>query len=146
MSSRTVKRYVLNGSDIGEIGLRAAIAGVANVPVLYLNGDDKACAEARAIMPWITITTTKISVGLQTAKELARDAVIATIVRDVGRALEQFQAARPYFISAPVRLSIQLRWPYAFLKTAVRLFRHPWRNLLRFEAPNIAALVDEKVL
>jgi D-amino peptidase len=146
MSSQRVKRYVLNGHDVGEIGLRSAIAGSVNVPVLYLNGDDKACAEAQAIMPWIVTTTIKISTGLQTAKELPRDAIMATIASDVARALQQFPASRPYSILTPVQLAILLRWPYALMRKAKTLFMRSCREPLLFEAPSIITLVNKKIL
>lgn len=146
MSSRKVLRYVLNGSDIGEIGLRAAIAGEANVPVSYLNGDDKACAEARAIMPWIITTTTKISISLQSAKELPRDTVMANIASDVAKALQINTSPCAYYLSGPIRLVIQLRWREAFLKRVRSFFKRSRRNFLRYEATNITELVNEKVL
>jgi D-amino peptidase len=36
----------LNGREVGEIGLNAALAGYLGVPVALVTGDDRACAEA----------------------------------------------------------------------------------------------------
>lgn len=40
----------LNGREVGEIGLNAALAGSVGVPVALVTGDDKACAEAVALL------------------------------------------------------------------------------------------------
>ncbi|MCW5852297.1 MAG: M55 family metallopeptidase [Anaerolineae bacterium] len=36
----------LNGREVGEIGLNAALAGYLGIPVALVTGDDRACAEA----------------------------------------------------------------------------------------------------
>jgi D-amino peptidase len=62
-SSRRVQYYKLNGSLIGEIGCVAAMAGVMGIPTVFLSGDDKACAEARALIPDIVTVQTKQGLG-----------------------------------------------------------------------------------
>ena len=45
--------------EVGEFGLGALLAGHFGVPALYLSGDDKAAAEARALVPGIVTTVVK---------------------------------------------------------------------------------------
>lgn len=45
--------------ELGEFGLGALLAGSLGVPALYLSGDDKAAAEAAALVPGIGITVVK---------------------------------------------------------------------------------------
>jgi D-amino peptidase len=45
--------------EVGELGIAALLAGHFGVPALYLSGDDKAAAEARALVPGIATTVVK---------------------------------------------------------------------------------------
>ena len=47
MSSQSWFRVTVNGREIGEVGIDAALAGAAGVPVVLVTGDDKVCAESR---------------------------------------------------------------------------------------------------
>lgn len=70
-SSRTVEYYKLNGQRVGEFGMRAYMAGTLfNVPVAFLAGDDKAVAEARALVPDLVGVATKQGTGLESALSL----------------------------------------------------------------------------
>jgi D-amino peptidase len=71
-SSRTVEHYKLNGRPIGEFGMRAYLAGtVYGVPVAFLSGDDKAVAEAQALVPELVGVATKQGTGWESALSLA---------------------------------------------------------------------------
>ncbi len=48
--------------EVGEFGVAALLAGEFGVPALYLSGDDKAAAEARALVPGIAATVVKTGV------------------------------------------------------------------------------------
>lgn len=52
-NSSSIQNVWLNGERIGEIGILAKIAAEYEVPNILVTGDDKACAEARAILPEI---------------------------------------------------------------------------------------------
>ena len=45
-SSASIQGMWLNGREVGEIGVDAAIAAEYKVPVVMVSGDDKICAEA----------------------------------------------------------------------------------------------------
>ncbi len=70
-SSREVKSYQLNGEAIGEFGCRTLLAASLGVPTIFLSGDDKAVAEAKAFLPGIETVTTKIGGGIQWALHLS---------------------------------------------------------------------------
>ena len=95
MSSIRIKRYVLNGNEIGEIGLRSVMAGELDIPVFYVNGDDKACTEAKSIMPWIVTTVTKHSRGIQKIARIPCSEVFKLIREDVYIALKSAEKMRP---------------------------------------------------
>ncbi len=58
-SSSSVQNVWLNGERIGEIGILAKIAAEYGVPNILVTGDDKACAEALALMPEIVLCEVK---------------------------------------------------------------------------------------
>ena len=71
-SSRTVEYYKLNGRPIGEFGMRAYMAGtLCNVPTAFLSGDDKAVAEAQALVPGLVGVVTKTGLGPEAAQSLS---------------------------------------------------------------------------
>ena len=70
-SSKTVEYYKLNGAPVGEFGMRAYMAGTLfGVPVAFLSGDDKAVAEAQALVPELVGVATKVGTGLESAVSL----------------------------------------------------------------------------
>ncbi|MBI4027169.1 MAG: M55 family metallopeptidase [Verrucomicrobia bacterium] len=70
-SSREVKSFHLNGEEIGEFGCRTLLAASVGVPVIFLSGDDKAAAEAKAFLPDIHTVTTKAGGGVEWALHLS---------------------------------------------------------------------------
>ncbi len=90
-SSKRIEHYKINGQFVGEFGARAMMAGTFGVPAVFVSGDDKAVAEARALVPGIHAATVKQGLGrelalhlsAQAARELIRT-VAAEAVRDMG--------------------------------------------------------------
>jgi D-amino peptidase len=66
-SSREIASYTLNGEAIGEIAQFALWNGAFGTPLIYLSGDDAACAEASALIPRITTTSVKRGLGRNSA-------------------------------------------------------------------------------
>jgi D-amino peptidase len=54
--------------EVGEFGVAALLAGESGVPALYLSGDDKAAAEAQALVPGIATTVVKTGVRREAAR------------------------------------------------------------------------------
>ncbi len=79
----TIYEVFLNGREVGEIGLNAALAGSLGIPVTLVTGDDKAAAEAKELLgDGLQTAIVKRAVGryaaeclgLEKARELIRDA------------------------------------------------------------------------
>ncbi|MFX0098513.1 MAG: M55 family metallopeptidase [Candidatus Hodarchaeota archaeon] len=102
MSSRAVEYYTLNGELVGEFGLRAAIAGEIGVPTIYIAGDDKACEEARKLIPNIVTTVTKVGTGRESADCVPPEKVYEMLHDDVQVALSRFNEIKPYIVDKPV--------------------------------------------
>lgn len=103
-SSKTVEYYKLNGEAIGEFGCRAAMAGAFGVPTVFLTGDDKATAEARAAVPGIVTVDTKLGLDVEQALHRPRDTVRAEIRAGVAESLRRRRSIAPYLIPGPYHL------------------------------------------
>ena len=61
--SKTYQWMKVNGTEVGEIQIRAAEAGEMGVPLIFLSSDDVGIAEAKKFMPWIETVETKKAMG-----------------------------------------------------------------------------------
>jgi D-amino peptidase len=106
-SSLTVEYYKLNGRPIGEFGMRAYMAGTLfGVPTVFLSGDDKAVAEARALVPALVGVATKEGLGLESALSLAPGRARRLIREGAARAAELARDRR----IPPVKLAPPYEW------------------------------------
>ena len=77
----------VGGVELGEFGLGALLAGHYGVPAVYVSGDDKVAAEARALVPGVTATVVKLGITRTSASLTPPDEARARIRADVERAL-----------------------------------------------------------
>jgi len=73
--------------EVGEFGLGALLAGHFGVPAVYLSGDDKAAAEAEALVRGIVTTVVKAGITRLSAALCPPEEARARIRADVERAL-----------------------------------------------------------
>src|SRR5205814_2745543 len=80
----------LNGRPVGELGINAALAGVAGVPVALVSGDASLAAEAKALLgDNVATVVVKEAVSRHAARSVA-PAVACRLIRDgVTAALKQ---------------------------------------------------------
>ena len=95
----------LNGMLVGEIGMEAALAAEAGVPLKFVSGDDLGCREAEALGTGVVTCPVKTSLGADAAlclapsesavrlREAAKKAVLTTVV--------------PFTVKAPYEIRIQ---------------------------------------
>lgn len=110
MSSRTVESYTLNGKSIGEFGLRTYLAGHYGVPTALCTGDDKAVAEAQALVPNLVGVVTKVGLGLEAARSVS-PARAQDLIRDgASEACKRVQAKQiqPGRIDPPFRFEVRV--------------------------------------
>ncbi|MHA1731756.1 MAG: M55 family metallopeptidase [Promethearchaeota archaeon] len=146
MSSRNVEYYSLNGELVGEFGIRAAIAGELGVPVTFLSGDDKACEEARRLVPGIVTVEVKRGTGWESADSLPVPVVHDLLREGIGKALAKVGDIPPVLVDHPVTLEIASRsWFHALNHFRKGAKRSGTRTAV-FEASDMRALVDRGVL
>jgi len=100
-SSLSIERYVLNGIPMGEFGCRTVLAGSMGVPVIFVSGDDKMMAEARALVPGIFGAQVKIGLAPQMALHMAPEDA-RDLIRDTARrATLGIDSIAPYVLPGP---------------------------------------------
>jgi D-amino peptidase len=107
-SSASIQGMWLNGREVGEIGVDAAIAAEYEVPVVMVSGDDKCCAEARSWLPDVVTCLTKKGTGPQSADVLPLEESRRLITQKTKEALAKRNEIRPITIDYPATI----RWDY----------------------------------
>lgn len=113
-SSLQVEYYKLNGCFIGEFGLRAYIAGMQGVPVIFLSGDDKAALEAKWFIPEIVTAAVKWGKGTETALHLSSECACGVIREAAALAVRKREGIPPFTgFKPPYTLEIRYIHPQA---------------------------------
>jgi len=113
--SHRVRRIILNGKEIGEIGLSLTYANYYGVKPVFMSGDDKAVTEAKVYVPDINAVTVKRSISErcgecltpQLTYQLIRDSIIKGLSSD-----KSFSADLP---SSPYEMEVAYKRPWVAL-------------------------------
>lgn len=109
MSSATITSVKLNGVEVPEGGMNAAIAGHFGVPVVAVSGDDAAVAEVRKFTGAIAGAEVKRAISFHSATTLTPKAAQDLVKAQVKSGVEQRFAARPYVVRGPVTLEMSFK-------------------------------------
>jgi D-amino peptidase len=107
-SSASIQGLWLNGREVGEVGVDAAIAAEHKVPVVLVSGDDKTVAEARAWLPQAAVCETKKGTGRQSADLVPVEQAHLLIRQKTAEAVRCRKAMPLLAVTYPVTL----RWDY----------------------------------
>jgi len=104
----TLYEVRINGQKCSEARLNAAVAGTFDVPVVFISGDQHACADAREFLPWAETVEVKQAIGRYAAASLSPAQSCAAIEEGVARALREASArgAKPYRFEPPIALEV----------------------------------------
>ena len=118
ISSATVRAIRVNGQEMPELGLNAAIAGYYKVPVIMLTGDTETCRQARALLGDGLVTApVKEAIGRVAARlfpaEETRQRMKAAAREAVGKikTFTPFRPASPYNVEVEFHNSGQAELP-----------------------------------
>ncbi len=92
----------LNGTEVGEGGLNAHLAGALGVPVIMAAGDSAFALEIRALIPGIRAVVTKTSIGSSAARMLHPEVVRTRLRGAIAEALANRAGARALRVTQPV--------------------------------------------
>ena len=102
----TFKEIYFNGLRVGEIGFFALWAGIHNIPLTFLSGDDAACEEAKELIPDIVTTSTKKGITHGFALLYPESQVRADLERGAAEAISNAGKIKPLGMSGPVEVKI----------------------------------------
>lgn len=139
-SSRTVDWMRLNGKEIGEIAQFALFAGLRDVPLIYLSGDEEGCREAEGEIPGIRTSTVKWGLGTNCEITLSSVASRQLIRSDIVEAIAGHRASpvRPLKLDGPYALEV--RWKTTALADEMEFNRGAERvddQVTRFVSRNL---------
>lgn len=104
----TVYQWIkINGREVGELAIDAAIAGTHGVPPLLVVSDDKAVAEAREFFPGITTVTTKIGYSWNAALSKHPRRVLKEIETAAQTAVANRATAKSFAFNSPLEVEIR---------------------------------------
>lgn len=109
MSSATLAAVKLNGIDMPEGGINAAIAGHFGVPVVAISGDDAVVEEVQGLLPDIEGAIVKWSSGFHSARTLMPEAGYERIRQAVSAGLADLRAVEPYRLEGPIEVDITFK-------------------------------------
>lgn len=112
ISSTNWVRASINGVDVGESGLVAAIAGSFGVPVVFVSGDVATCREVEALLGiGVVQAPVKIGLGRYSARNLQSADACALIEEKVVEALSDRDRWPTPYVVEPAELRIDLHTP-----------------------------------
>lgn len=109
ISSANLTAVRINGVDMMEASINAAIAGDFGVPVVMISGDDATIEEARSTIGDMEGAVVKWSYGFHSARTLMPEAALAVIDERVRAALTRLDDFQPYRMDGPVELEISFK-------------------------------------
>jgi D-amino peptidase len=107
ISSRVVASVIVNGIEMGEMGLNAAIAGYYGVPLIFVSGDLAVTREVQALLPNTITVAVKEAVSRTAAKCLHPNKARLLIKKAVQTAIKNRDHIQPYVINPPIVLTIR---------------------------------------
>ena len=139
-----ISRVLVNGQELGTIGIHAALCGAQKVPVALVSGDNHACAEAEVLLPGVRTCTTKWGFGFQAAKLR----IPSTVRAELGEAVTGALAAAPlppvWNLRPPFMMEATVAQTEVLDRTvfsAPRQERRDGRNVI-FRGDDLAYLVE----
>ncbi len=108
ISGGTVRAIRINGRELPEMGINAAIAGYYKVPVIMLTGDTETCAQAMSLFGDAFVTAAvKEATGRFAAKLLPQDEARARLTEAAKQALGRVGKVQPFRLEAPYAFEVE---------------------------------------
>jgi len=108
--AHTYRGYIyslsFNGTEVGEIGTDAAIAGHFGVPIILVTGDAAACHEARSLLGDIEVVAVKEGISRYAAKCKSLEESHRLIREGAKRAMGRILGGIPFTFNALVEAQV----------------------------------------
>ena len=109
MSSANYAAVTLNGIEMPEAGINAAIAGHFGVPIVMISGDDAIVEEAQGLIGDMEGAIVKWSYGFHSARTIMPEAAYALIGEKVSAGLRRIDELEPYRFDGPIQVELTFK-------------------------------------
>ena len=109
ISSVVIDSIVINGLEVGETAINAAIAGYHGVPCVFLSGDLTVTKEAEELIPDIITVSVKEGVSRTAAKCINPRKTGKLIKQGVSEALKKRDLIKSFTFNPPIDVKIKYR-------------------------------------
>jgi D-amino peptidase len=107
ISGGAIRSIKINGQELPELGINAAIAGYFKVPVIMLSGDTETCVQTRSILGSETVTVAvKEGAGRYAAKLLPQEEARRRLREGVKEALLKKAKILPFKLNPPYQFEL----------------------------------------
>jgi len=150
-SRKHLQRILLNGREIGEIGLVAGIAGTHGVPTVFLSGDQRAADEAGDLVPGIESAAVKQGLSMHACLSLSCCEARQLIRARVESGLAKRASIAPLIFGGPFELLVDYKLSESWRIPARRMLRPRgdgrWAGIrrLKLTGPSLPPLWDRFV-
>jgi D-amino peptidase len=108
ISGGTIRAIRINGQELPELGINAAIAGYYKVPVIMLSGDTETCAQARTILgPELVTAPVKEAMGRMAARLLPAEEARTRLKEAAMEALLKKDKIAPFRLNPPCTFEVE---------------------------------------
>jgi D-amino peptidase len=108
-SSAAYQYQKINGVEVGELAIDAAVAGTYGVPPIFVASDQTAVAEAKEFFPGISTVTTKEAFSWNAAVSKHPKRVLKEIYDTVRKAVKHAETPAPFRFTSPIRFEIRFK-------------------------------------
>ena len=141
MSSADYTAMALNGVNMSEAGVNAAIAGHFGVPVVMVSGDDAAVAETRGLLGNVEGAVVKRAISFHSAVTMTPQAALPLIREAARRGVMRRAELRPYVVARPVRFELTFKnYLQAELASYLPDMERPTAHSVRYTARDIVVV------
>ena len=137
-SSRDYQYLKVNGQEVGEIAVDAAIAGEQDVPVIFVSSDDKGVREAKGHLPWVETVETKRGLGRNFTLSKHPKRALKEIEAGTMKAVERLADMKAFRFQSPISFEIR----YQRADSAEQLTRRD-RRYRRVDAFTVECRADK---
>jgi D-amino peptidase len=106
ISGRTVESITINGLEVGETAINAAIAGYFDVPLIFVSGDHAVTLETKELNPAIEVASVKRAISRTAAVCLHPNKARKLIKEGVIMALKKKDSIEPYKFESPFEVIV----------------------------------------
>ncbi len=108
ISGGTIRAIRINGQELPEMGINAAIAGYYKVPVIMLSGDTTTCGQAKSLFGDAVVTAAvKEATGRFAARMYPQEEARARLKEAAKEALLKKDKIQPFRLNAPYTFEVE---------------------------------------